>query len=148
MYSPTCLLPSRPEPTEKKYTLRTKYTNLPVTDNKVRFTLPPSLPVAMALISSTEKEVHPLWAVNSKRNTDSKQLQPWNVCATHSKRALVVKTQTMATETENNNRVISETIWTLYTRTQFITPRSAAIYAVAFVCHNGSAATMHTNDTA
>ena len=121
MYSPTCLLPSRLEPTEKKYTLRTKYTNLLATDNKARFTLPPTLPVAMALISSTEKEVHPLWAVNYKRNSDSKQLQAWNVCATHSKRALVVKTQTMATETENYNREVSEAIWTLYTRTQFIT---------------------------
>jgi len=29
-----------------------------------------------------------------------------------------------------------------------LTSRSAAIYAVAFVCENGSAASMHSNDTA
>ena len=133
MYSPTCLLPSRLEPTEKKYALRTKYTNLLVTDNKARFTLPPTLPVAMALISNTLEAVHPLWALNSKWNTDSKQLQLWNVCAIHSKITLVVKTQTMATETENYNREASEAIWTFNTGTQFITPPSVALYAMA-VC--------------
>ena len=133
MLSPTCLLPSRPEPTEKKCALRTKYTNLLVTDNKARFTLASTLPVAMALISSTVEAVHPLWAPGSKWNTDSKQLQLWNVCAIHSKITLVVKTQTMATETENYNREASEAIWTFNTRTQFITPASVAVHVMA-VC--------------